>query len=666
MPSLIFLGAFCWGFVLIASFAGYGAVVGRLLRYRRTDGGLAVSWGLSLLLAVGAVLNLARAISPRVIVVLVLTGVAAWVVLGGPYRLARATRRLTRWDALLCAVLLVGYLNWLCYSRRPEPGKPLGSHVLHILDDSAYLLFPARMLQTGSMGIDPFSDRLSVSLSGEAFVQSLVLAVLPVEYIHLADPGLAFLAMGILVMTARRLTAPARFVLGALFAVWPTSSTNASAVALPVVFLFALTRLMSRPTEGKFLSAGLGLALPLSALLSLKSTMIPGGVLLVFSWGVSLSLWTRRIGPVVVGSLTGLFALVMLLPWMLCSYQSAGTLLYPYLGEGFRRYTPIVALPNKSPWLLKSPGAAIEIALTGLPRSQMLTIVFGVVLATVCVAVRGASRIRLATLTAVCTAGLTTIALMVVAFGTIIGSRYAYPFAIVTALVAYATTLRMAQGGGRWRLARAASYLVIGGAIPLYATRAVLSSRDLPDSIAGALTGQRRFPEEEVRRYRALQASIPPETRFFSLLKWPILFDLSRNDPYYPDNPGIISPPPGIPLRERSGELVDYLKSQGIRYMACPSTDAIRAHRRDGVRAVPQDNRWGEISALLRAYMQFMDLAYERFIEIADRYPTVYADRQVRMIDLEGPDHPPTMGDPDRVASAAVRPGDPGRAVENK
>ena len=55
-----------------------------------------------------------------------------------------------------------------------------------------------------------------------------------------------------------------------------------------------------------------------------------------------------------------------------------------------------------------------------------------------------------------------------------------------------------------------------------------------------------------------------------------MLFDLSRNDPYFPDNIGPVSPPPGIPLNGRSGELVDYLKSQGIRYVACQSIDAMR------------------------------------------------------------------------------------------
>ena len=92
-------------------------------------------------------------------------------------------------------------MNWLCCSQRNQPGTPHGAYVLQPFDDPAYTLFPNRMLQTGAIGIDPFSDRLTASaLGGESFLQALVLAVLPVEYIHVVDPGLAYLAMGVVIL----------------------------------------------------------------------------------------------------------------------------------------------------------------------------------------------------------------------------------------------------------------------------------------------------------------------------------------------------------------------------------------------------------------------------------------------------------------------------------
>ena len=55
-------------------------------------------------------------------------------------------------------------------------------------------------------------------LGGEAILQSLVLAVFPLEYIHLADPGIFYPAIGVMLFSGwhRRLTAPARALLAML------------------------------------------------------------------------------------------------------------------------------------------------------------------------------------------------------------------------------------------------------------------------------------------------------------------------------------------------------------------------------------------------------------------------------------------------------------------
>ncbi len=83
MAVLTYIGAFVWGFILLAAFVGYGVALGRLLRFRRYDGGLAAGWGLAFLIVVGGVLNLARVISPGLIIGIVLGGVAAWLAQGG-------------------------------------------------------------------------------------------------------------------------------------------------------------------------------------------------------------------------------------------------------------------------------------------------------------------------------------------------------------------------------------------------------------------------------------------------------------------------------------------------------------------------------------------------------------------------------------------------------
>ena len=114
---------------------------------------------------------------------------------------------------------------------------------------------------------------------------------------------------------------------------------------------------------------------------------------------------------------------------------------------------------------------------------------------------------------------------------------------------------------------------------------AVHKSTGLADSIAGALAGRTRFSREQVDQYRRIQAAVPPSTRFFCFLDWPLLFDLTRNDIFYPDNIGEVSPLPGMPLSGQPEEFADYLRSAGVRYVACPTPEKlgmdIRAVERD-------------------------------------------------------------------------------------
>ena len=448
MASLIYFGEFLWGIVLIASFAGYGTIIGRLLmKYRFQDDGVAIALGLSFVIVLGGFLNLVRVISAPLIVGLVLAGVVIWVASGGVAKLLVAGKRLRGWDYAILAVLLLGYVNWLCYSQRLEPGKEIPSHALYISDDSAYTLFPTRMLQTGGMGIDPFSDRLTVSALGGEFLQAMVLALLPIEYIHLADPGLAYLAMGVIFLTMRRLTGPARFMLAAIFAAHPTASINASAVAVPVVLLVAMSRVLTRDrATTDIVRSSAGVALLLAALMTLKSTLIPGSVLVVVFWGVILAVTIRRFRPLAIVVVTGLFTLLLLLPWMVCSYWSGGTLLYPLLGAGFRQAMFTTAAPTTDYW---SRAALIKTCVKLISSPQTLVLLTGCVGASVYVCVRRTPCSYRAVLFAGCAASLLCMGLYAVVFRVDMMWRYFYPYAAFTNFIAYGTLLRLARSRER-------------------------------------------------------------------------------------------------------------------------------------------------------------------------------------------------------------------------
>ena len=141
------------------------------------------------------------------------------------------------------------------------------------------------------------------------FLLALALVVLPIEYLHLADPAIFYIAIGSMILTVPVLKPPERFALGLLFATYPTASLNGSAVSSPVLLLLALERALASVRAIGALRSAVGIGLLLAALLSVKSTLIPGGVLFVFLWGSILAAMTRDVRPLAWGLISGLLAL---------------------------------------------------------------------------------------------------------------------------------------------------------------------------------------------------------------------------------------------------------------------------------------------------------------------------------------------------------------------
>jgi hypothetical protein len=626
---MTYVGAFLWGFVLFGSFCGYGLILGRVLGRRFVDGGLAIGWGLSLLIVVGGVLNLAGVISPVLIVSLVLAGQVGWLVLGGPRRLLRAARRLHAWDYLTLAVLLVGYVNWLCFN-----GRVGIEYTIYVIDDSAYTLFPELMLHTGSMGVDPFNYHLTMTgLGGQAFLQALILAVFPLEYIHLADPGLVYPGLAVMLFSGwpRRLTAPARAMLAMVFASIPTALINAGATAVPVVLLLAIVRELEHTRAGGPIRSGAGVALLLAALLTLKTTLLPIGILLVFFRGVILALTTRRVRPLLEGVVTAVFLVVLLLPWMVFSFYSSGTFFYPVLGEGFREHSEIV-MPHRT----LDPVETLRGLVRVVRSPQTLVMLFGLIAASVCIHFRKVSAPYRAAQLAGFGASLVCLILFATAFGR--GGmywRYYYPICAFADLIAYSALLRLVPAKGVWRYPRAAIFLILAGHILFYMPGAVQKSLELPGVVRAGFRGRTRFTPAEIGQYRRLQNSVPPGSPIFSIVDWPLLFDLGRNKIFYHSIFGAISPPPGIPLSGEPKILADYLRSQGLRYVACPGRELLRAtidtKARQRNALDPKADEW--MMSQYQAEIRFLELLGE----LRSRYALLYEDRQFIMIDLDSP-----------------------------
>jgi hypothetical protein len=67
---------------------------------------------------------------------------------------------------------------------------------------------------------------------------------------------------------------------------------------------------------------------------------------------------------------------------------------------------------------------------------------------------------------------------------------------------------------------------------------------------------------------RRMQQAVPPGERLLVMIERPYLLDFSRNRIELLDQPGAVSPPPGLPLGTDGEKIAGYLMAQGLRYLA--------------------------------------------------------------------------------------------------
>ena len=159
-----------WVICVCVGFLGWGFSLARLLALPR-DAGSAGCLGIAWAVCCGGVINLAQIMGMAAALTFVLAGIAFALVelasVGAP-----AVRRLQPSGVLAGLVvaggLIVCVLGIAGYLYTPELNK---------YDDySAYLVFPQKLLTTGSLGFEPFSERrLWTSLGGMYFLHALIL-----------------------------------------------------------------------------------------------------------------------------------------------------------------------------------------------------------------------------------------------------------------------------------------------------------------------------------------------------------------------------------------------------------------------------------------------------------------------------------------------------------
>jgi hypothetical protein len=583
-----FLAVLFWGLAILGALAGWGRLLATVLRL---DPPVSIpawleapAWGLAVSCFLGGFLNLFSLANYTGVFLYLLAGVGFFLFFALS-SLRKNLPRLRAWRpvksdfpalALLTLILFVLFLRFsssvVVDSYHPDLPGFANNHFNPHDDAHAYLVFPARLLQTGSLGQDPFNSRLLMSgLGAQYFLNAFVLDAFPPDNIHLLEGGVglaaAVFAAGALALRLRL----GRFAVGAFMLVplaveslFINTTSQMTGVAVFLALASALFQLFSSspPRRSTIILA----ALLLAAACALKSTVIPTAVGFVALASVFQSISTRCVRPLLDVFLIGLLAVACLAPWMLWQYRSSGTPLYPLLGLGdhIEAYHP-------SPPAPLDPRVASELT-HGLILP--ITLFLLVIIISLLPKIRARSD-----------SAHQAFAALAAAF--LLAWIFAWPaLALSTENIDTARYLAVSRAAGLvlflafvWSLGRQLSpaapaarllgplifALILLGLSPEWsANYFTYLPRDLSDSRRDAVYQY----DNAIANTQAMQSSVPPGENLLVYLQAPFLLDFTRNPIFVADWPGEASPPPGLPVAAGPEPVAAYLLAHGIRYVA--------------------------------------------------------------------------------------------------
>jgi len=578
--------AFSWGFLILLSLIGWGSALNRLLFPREsTDWGQRAAWGLALSVVIGGVMNLLWCISRVTTLTYLGVGILVWLVdsiIRWPSLFKSASARIEDFrqlhlrPLLTAGLIIISLLVFTQYANSISALRhdgPLTASNFNAYDDfQAYFVFPAKMLQTGSLGPDPFNvRRLESSLGGKSFLDTFVLSIFTTRHLHIIDPGLGLLViMGLLCGYFKERGIPMTYFVGLFFffLLVPPPTINISSVYTGAALFLGLYRTLAWKAlpASRFLSRSFIIAILAAAICALKSSFIPAcGVLLVCSFVCYVIGEDRRRDAILETLSTAVLVVILILPWMISMYQSSGTLLYPLLGKG---YEQSVYGDPLSPWSGLTPVKAARLFL----RSTTDAFFVALILVGVSYLVSRQRKIdgREAALSMML-AALFGATIMTFASAPEDSVRLSFPIVLAAMLVLLAEVVvsqQLSAGNGNYALA---SFLAVAGALFLLGSswdRTKSGYADYLQNLRAGLTNAEMVSSEEIEGYKNLQSSIPAGASVLAWVDKPFLLDFRRNTIFVVDAPGRASLPPGMPMFVGGEPLAHYLVSKSIRYVA--------------------------------------------------------------------------------------------------
>ena len=630
--------SFAWGIWIVISFIGWGTAINRLLfPLHRVDWGQRAAWGIAWSVIFGGLLNVTWTISQAAILIYICSGALYGII-----------------DAWRNKTSLANKLNQLIKACQSNKFLAIGTFIAFLLafsqyagcvysytfsmtdDYHAYFVFPQKMLQLGSLGTDPFSERRLVSaLGGQSFLQALSFSVLDERTGDLIDPGCALLVMlGLIIEYCQRKklskTATVAIAIG-LLSFTPVRA-NTSGVLIPVCLLFGLFNVL----EGDLLKAtnipknAAIVGLLAAAICALKSTLIPTCILFfTFSYFFYIIGTQTKHKAIYEFCLAAVLLCLFVLPWSISLYQSSGTLLYPILGKGFHGsvYGGSVKLANS--------------VIDSNPAIQLkLKLIFGILYILAVLGIRfwiiGISKKPIGREAAVSIFISSVIGTAIIAFATANTDsyRYAYP----QLLVMYAVfILFIVENLEQNKLSIKFKKIASLSAVVLSVLVAIKSHQykefsHYKGTINNISLGVNNVPLvtlEEREKYAKMLDSVPQNSIVLTRLDNPFLMNFKRHTIWIADFPGGASLPPGMPSFKGEETLADYLVSHSIRYVAYSYANEANFPRKflEPI-LIPSANKWLENQALNT--FEFQDSLQK----LGKTRKRIYDDGQNFVIDL--------------------------------
>ena len=625
---LHFLEALLWCALLFVSIGGYGAVLLRLFGLRRTSVALAATSGVGVVIFLGGCLNLIHAITTPVLLAMILFGLLAAIPLRislteseSPNEAGNLPAASSRTLTLLILLLAVLFLARLGASVRA--GQYQASD-----DYNFYLAAPVKMLQLHHFAADPFSERrIMTSIGGSYFLQSLVLAALPLANVQMADRTLGLLLLAFMAYALANqfhLTRVQRLVFALLVIFTPQLQFNLTFVLLPSALFFGLVYLAANRTlfDDHPILLALLLGIVTGAVATTKSTYLPHGVIFVAC--IALFHWRRH--GISAGARTLLFAApggAVMAPWMIAHHSTSGTFFYPTLGPGYE-YTAYGLYPAPS-------GAGVSVIIHKvipfcIPLLFLLLIEW----------VLGDRDEQGEAILALSAAAFSAALLVGIATGGDSVRRYNYPCmlpALVLLYIVFSRRVNAVPTARRWLILQACTaVLIVLGALTIWGNRLSNELMQIPWGLKFALTDSPIVPPSVQAEYAAVQRAIPTDAPALATVDNPFLFDFRAHSMGIADYPGAASLPPGWPSRQDGEALARYLLANHLRYLVY-DYGYFAGFDRGAPHVIADASRtqWihSEARIALRSHQQYAELAQTRL--------HLYDDGNIYILDLASP-----------------------------